>query len=443
MSNPRLFPKGTSFINTLSKADLIDKHKLYNIDFDSDWTLDNLRASFREWLVQWRFENGVEEVEEGKERTGIPIPPQQDGGTKQDGGIITETESNGMGAVTALPLTAEQLSLIVAGAVAQTMAAVAVQSNPNQGSNNRRDIEYLSKELKNWEIKFTGESNSSVDKFLEQAFAFKSSKRVSDGLMLDLVPNMLRDKALRWFIVNNSSINSWSKFVSEVRNAYRVKGYDLKLKREMFFRKQHKVETIDEFVTVMRSMNNRITRKLDDEELVDLIKSNLNPYLSTKLGSGNLYSFEELLDWGRNEEANKAQADSNQVQSVASSLDAEFSFVVPVKPESSNNNNNNNKQSSYSNKGYNSFNNNRKFENKNSESTNNTEVKVVAETNITKDNSKNKNSDMNCWNCGGVGHRFTQCVKEKVIFCHCCGKKGVTSRRCTCQRQGNAGGAGR
>lgn len=47
-----------------------------------------------------------------------------------------------------------------------------------------------------------------------------------------------------------------------------------------------------------------------------------------------------------------------------------------------------------------------------------------------------------CWNCDRYGHRYTECYRQKSIFCHSCGNKGVVKNDCpNCSKNAFPGGS--
>ena len=47
-----------------------------------------------------------------------------------------------------------------------------------------------------------------------------------------------------------------------------------------------------------------------------------------------------------------------------------------------------------------------------------------------------------CWRCKGRGHTRRFCRSKPKKFCSQCGKDGVLTKECPCQKQGNGRGAG-
>lgn len=293
-----------------------------------------------------------------------------------------------------------------------------------QTSSHSQISESISRDLKRWNITFSGNENESVHKFIDTVNLYKSTKNPADTTLYALIPEMLTDKALSWFIANKASISSWTTFIIELKTEFSIPGYDMKLKRDMFCRTQHKAESLSDFATIIRTMNNRLHTPLSEPELVELIKSNLNPYFSRQLGSHYFTSYRSLINWGRVIEANRFQADNYQ-QPPPNMVDPEFMFHAPHKEPKKD------KPQPISPPPHNFHNSPQTYQQPILIPPNFSIPPPNYNANIQQRRVSFQN-DQVCWNCGKIGHTFAKCFKDKTMFCHLCGKSGVTSKSCGC-----------
>jgi hypothetical protein len=309
------------------------------------------------------------------------------------------------------------------------------QTNPNQAQGQHDN---LAGDLKRWNITFSANTSDSVNKFLEMVDLFECNKNATATQMYKLIPEMLKDKALTWFLANRSNITTWTQFKSEIKKAYSPPGYDIKLKRDMFSRTQHRAETFHDFVTTVKTTNSRLDAPLNDYELTQLIRSNLNPYFSRQLNTKQFNSYRDLLNWGRDIEANRAQADSYQ-QPPSSMVDQEFVFPSQQqsKPFSRQSNTNQNQNQQFRNPNNSAQNSNRN-QNQPQPQNSNTQQSKNSNNETNHNETQVKGTPQKCWNCQELGHRFANCTKQKKRFCHACGKQNTISSQCDCPKKGNS-----
>jgi hypothetical protein len=303
--------------------------------------------------------------------------------------------------------------------VSGTLYEILREMQMNRKDSSKPTRESLARELARWDVTFKGEDTESVDHFIEQIVQFKEAKNIKGKLMLSMMPELLKGKARSWFFLNIAELTTWEIFLEKLKESYRKAGYESKLFRDMMVRTQGTLEPIEQYVTVIRSMNNRLASqlKLNENSLVSLIIDNLNPFFVKQIGVSKFSSFSDLLRWGRAIEANYAKAKMyKQPPSPSQVVDPEFGFKSTT--ESNRNNNYNGKP----------------YDQRNSQQPARPPQRKDNKDNSSALDSKQGSAGVGCWNCGDTSHRFSSCKKPKLKFCHLCGRKDVTIKEC-CRKQ--------
>ena len=278
------------------------------------------------------------------------------------------------------------------------------------------NIQTLANEIRRWEISFSGNTQESVDNFIDLLLEFKTLKKVPDNTIIALLPEVLKQNARSWYFLNRDDITSWNDLVTKLRQSYRVAGYETKLMKDLFNRTQENTEPIEQYVITMRKMNKRLsyTNQLSEKNLVSLMRDNLNPYYTKNLGQNEFHTYNEILLWGKSVEANYSQARNYKRPPASSQLvDPCFAYTdfIPqaktYKPE---------------------------FQDKRQYTQTNTYTNTKSREETTPKRFQNT-LHFRCWNCDSPDHSYThsQCTIERKKFCHICGKKDVSTYQCNCK----------
>jgi hypothetical protein len=245
-------PSGTAWINQLSKSECVDLCLKFSLE--SEGTLDEIRKRLREYV----------RTLDGDEACGglnaVANPPQ---------GLPDGSKFPGSG----LNITLLE-SIIVAA--------------------------------RRWEIRFGGQAGESVMSFLEKFTRFTQHYELEDVVALKLIPEILHGRARNWYWAN--SFSRIGDFYSEVKAAFGVPNYQMRLRRDIYNRTQGTHESLAEYVVVIQSMNRRLDEPFPEETLLEVICSNLNPNYVLQL-INKPKSFDELVRWGRNYDERRGAAE--------------------------------------------------------------------------------------------------------------------------------------
>lgn len=206
--------------------------------------------------------------------------------------------------------------------------------SPQGSDHEEARLRGLTNDIGRWNLRFDGDEGEGVNLFLERADAFKEYKRVSDEEMWGLVPEMIGMKVTQWLRANLFSISSWGEFKREIRRAYLPVGYDIRLKKDMFARTQGEGERVNEYITVLRTMNARLENSLEEGELLSLALDNLHPFYLTKITSLSIHSFTELVSVGAEIEARQERCKLYRPPPRPNEMvDREFGYVPTAERE--------------------------------------------------------------------------------------------------------------
>ncbi|KAF4532708.1 hypothetical protein B566_EDAN004695 [Ephemera danica] len=119
------------------------------------------------------------------------------------------------------------------------------------------NIQTLANEIRRWEISFSGNTQESVDNFIDLLLEFKTLKKVPDNTIIALLPEVLKENARSWYFLNRDDIKSWKDLVTKLRQSYRVAGYETKLMKDLFNRTQENTEPIEQYASDLMEEQSR------------------------------------------------------------------------------------------------------------------------------------------------------------------------------------------
>jgi hypothetical protein len=197
---------------------------------------------------------------------------------------------------------------------------------------------------------------------------------------------LFAEKAKEWFWRYRDSVQKieWKTLCKALKKHYVGHLSDYDIKELIKERKQLPTENFEDFYSAVMNLSDRLTNRLDEKELVEMMRRNLKPYLQKEL----LYKRIRDIDHLRN---------------------------LVLKRELLNQNLDKRKEERY-NKKYIA-----EIIQSDSEESSEDEVCEV---------EHRKRKEPLCWNCREEGHRYIDCMKERTIFCYGCGAQNKYKPTC-------------
>lgn len=238
-----------------------------------------------------------------------------------------------------------------------------------------------------WDVSFSGESDLSVNAFLERIDDFRKSRHVSDSELCDSIIELLKGRALTWYRSVRNQIREWKDFVLLIRKQYEPFDYEVELWEEIRGRTQGADELVGTYVSCMINLFCRLPTPPTESQKLQILRRNILPYLINGIGLENINSVDKLLEVCRTLEMNKLMAEKFQPPPPSHKknlLEPDLAYrgrcrAVPVHA---------------------------------------TDVPAAS------------NSGFICWNCHKPGHPARLCQQPKNLRCFGCGHPGVIKRNC-------------
>lgn len=287
-----------------------------------------------------------------------------------------------------------------------------------------RNTSYVRRHIpvKDWGIKFTGEPGADVGvmSFLHDVETLRVARRYSDDDLMAEAMDLFSGPALIWYRSVGSKLKTWKELVASLRQYFEPKSYTRQLWQEIRSRTQGKNEPVGIYIAVMQNYFDRLPVQPPESEKVDLVRSNLLPYLVRALALVPTPSLSDLLNVTR-------ELEGTEMLAVAPRADAPPRRNL-LHPELS-----------YS---------ERRRETARIADTVHTQgqrhrtwTQQTPQYNASVYPNRTRNDNpVRCWNCDAPGHTFRFCIEEQKVFCVGCGQKGSAKKNCrNCSGNANAG----
>lgn len=128
----------------------------------------------------------------------------------------------------------------------------------------------------NQKLHFSG-STDHVRGFLKDVERLRTRFPVTDNELLDIIPHILKNPALRYFEEHRALFTSWRTFQAHFKSHYLEEGHETRLLTSLFTRKQGLKESPEDFVSSLLSMNRDLENPISEARLVEVLRANLNP----------------------------------------------------------------------------------------------------------------------------------------------------------------------
>lgn len=309
-----------------------------------------------------------------------------------------------------------------ANGLPSSLAAGNLEPNPVQG----RIRPGLTHILSKWTVRFSGGvKDLAVDEFFFRVENLATADNVhADSLLLGLHCLLTGNASdFYWVQRRKNPDHTWPAFKRCMIAHFARQETDLEIRRVLMGRVQGVSEGFGDFSLAMECLAARLTRRMADEELVDILRQNMSPKLQTcmlMIDTPNTESlkthclkFERL--WASQTEAMK---DRRMTRRMAELGFDDAPQVAEVRGSSAGQMNVSGANLGYANEaGSNEF--------------------SVAAMNRARP-SINRNEYMVCWNCDDLGHSFTDCSSpDRKVFCYGCGTKNAYKPSCVKCNPGN------
>lgn len=132
-----------------------------------------------------------------------------------------------------------------------------------------------------WNITYDG--SSSVRDFIERVEELAQARNVSTALLFSSAVELFAGDALSWFRVNRSSFSSWTELVVALKEEFELLDHERRLLAQLRSTLQLQKENLSTFITRILVLNNRLSSKLPEGELLEILQCNMLPRYIQKL----------------------------------------------------------------------------------------------------------------------------------------------------------------
>lgn len=270
----------------------------------------------------------------------------------------------------------------------------------DDGKTHRMCFKSKTTPVRHWNLKFSGDDNTSVGAFLADVEDRRVANNMSFRELFLAAGDLFLGSALVVYRSCRGRIDSWQELEVKLRNAFQDPDYDRRLVREIESRKQGLEETVTVYIAKMRSLFSRLTKPKHEEDMLDIIEENILPDYQSALALQTYSNVDQLEKILLRLEKGRLRALRFDTKPSRNLLEPDLAY----KPKTRRDN-----------------------------------VRVSAfesrSVNLERNQSKPKRSSsaVTCWNCKLQGHVFSDCRKPRTIFCYGCGKENVIKSKCpTC-----------
>lgn len=261
--------------------------------------------------------------------------------------------------------------------------------------------------IRQWALRFSGSTSGiGIDDFLFRVERQAQLDGVSDAALALGIGDLLTDRAAQWFwtFQRKGEYFSWNELKQAFLRRYasrRDTDYELRAKIES--RKQRPGENFGDFCQDVEALAVRLTRRMPEDELVEVLRRNMHMRLRKALWQNAIDSVDDLImhcdEYERlcEEEDKLYQQQHRRMMRVSELEEVRRSTPIEQPPMS----------------------------NPRQQSMERFQQRFVAAL------QPNHINNIICWNCKDIGHAFTQCsLPRRHIFCYSCGKDGVLRAQC-------------
>lgn len=305
--------------------------------------------------------------------------------------------------------------------IIQQNQAIPAQANPLQV---RPGLMY---QMGKWNLQFRGTaSDFPVDEFLFRVETLARSSNIAEDMLPFGMHYVLHGEAQSWYWVyhRDNPQADWITFKDAMRRHFSLVETQVEIREKISKRKQRLGEVFNEFYLAVAGIAARLSQRMPENELVEILRANMIPQLK------NALLFQPTLTVAQLQECCKRCERLWQAESMVASQQPKPAFTprvqeicAPVEPIT------------YSD---NRFDTSNYYNPIQPQFVYGDQVEAIQKTDDRK-KLVNRTDLMVCWNCDEMGHSFDICtVATRNVFCYGCGAKNVYKPNCTRCSSGNS-----
>lgn len=254
------------------------------------------------------------------------------------------------------------------------------------------DTQKISNLISNWHIKFTGNSSDiTVDDFIYRVNALTNQSLHGNFETLCQYAHLLfggKAQAWYWRFHRQSQNVDWNVLCEALRKKYKDYLTDFDIKENMRILKQKTNENFDQYLDTILALSDKLEIAMTERELVETILRNLKPELRHELLHLKISDISSLRREAHKHENffknyNNTQSRGIPMRRIVSEIVNESDVVEENLIE---------------------------------------DMPSVAEI--------NSSTQLKCWNCDELGHRYHDCLQTRRIFCYGCGTLNTYKPSC-------------
>lgn len=234
-----------------------------------------------------------------------------------------------------------------------------------------------------WNISFTGSSSEeSVISFLEKVESLRVARGVSKNDLFRAAGDLFKAQAWTWFNTNRTRFTDWDDLVLKLRQDFLPYNYDEDLLEEINHRTQGHDEKSTLYICAMEGLFNRLSKKPDEQTIVNRIRRNLLPQYVSQLALHEIKTISELT-------------------SLVKRLEESHTWSMRYKPPV--------------------MRKNQLLE---------PDLSFYPNTSFRFTSRNVSTLSLHCWNCSKPGHMYQNCPSPRQLFCYGCGAKNIVKSKC-------------
>lgn len=295
------------------------------------------------------------------------------------------------------------------------------QINPDRNENHR-SRQGLSQTLSRWSIRFGGlKKDLPIDEFFFRVENLAAADNITaDSLVLGLHSLLVDSAADFYWVHRRKNPNAtWNQLKTSLLAHFSKQENDFELRKTIMSRRQGIREEFGEFCLVIECMAARLTRQMDDAEILEIIRQNMSPRLQDRLLMLPIPSLDFLKSTCQRYERMWSRHSNVSTDGRFSGRMAELGFNAP--------NNVGEVADSFQHMDI---------------STDRGVDPVPFEFEVAEINRnagpRPSPEYVICWNCDDIGHTFVDCQSPvRNVFCYGCGAKNTYRPKCSKCSSGN------